>query len=174
MKRADIAKLWRDIDTVGSAKAGRTEWTTGGGIWIVRSRALGDNLPKRRLDHSATFAGYGNRRLQAELARFTKDARRCSRTDGDRVWNERTERMAILHNANGLLSSSSIRVAFHLDRFAGLCLLANEFTNGQWEHRVDPYIRVASWWTIGANPYPFAILAGFYGGSLVLDGEATS
>jgi hypothetical protein len=164
MNRIYRSRLWRDIDSYNVVTIGRTPWTIGGNYWMVRSRVLGDNWPDRKDQPERRFVRLSGRDSGELVARYTRDARRGRLANGilaDREWDDERTLVAVAHV--GLHAErSTVRVPLNQSWAAGLDRLVAEHTDGRFELRVDPWRNVVSWWTLGANSYPLALLLGIH------------
>lgn len=159
LDRNTIADLYADSDYgITTFKVGRTEWTTDS-RWMIRSRLIGGARPARKKNRKLNTS-LTSSQIARLLHDYIRDARPCSTTPGRRKshgyeWDD----VMICHEQIPYLGSQhAIRVPFPIDPFRALDRIVNDATNGNWEHRLDPWAGTCSWWTSGARPYPLAVL----------------
>lgn len=156
-----VRSLWTDLSVGAEIKVGgRGAWTVTP-FWMARSRAVGGVATHKRLQE---WKGVPDGRSVARaLAEFTANAHVCTWQKGERTWSGTTAPVAVLGNTGTFRSLTTVRVPFHLGRFSAMCTLIDAATAHQWDLRVDPWRQWASWWTLGKNAYPMAVMAGMLG-----------
>jgi hypothetical protein len=158
VKHADYHQLWRNVHSAGTLVAGRTPWISAG-YWLIRARVHGDWRPRRQVGHIEQVSSA--REMQRAIDRRTADARRCTYSGVIAHYGSESYPSVLCHEPMWRpepVDRASVRVALDADFFHGITELVAETTEHPWELRVDPWIGVASWWTLGARPYPLALL----------------
>jgi hypothetical protein len=173
VKRNPRAQLWHGIVSYGTTIIGRTEWTIGGYSWMVRSRVLGDNFPDREVTpRGAKMSNDAGRRTVALYTAEAKQGRLSHGATAHRYNGDATP-VHVAHTHWQDASRSTVRVPVNPRWALGMDTLIAEHTDGKYEVRVNPWSVSVSWWTLGANAYPLAILLGIHGVRLSFP-EATS